>query len=250
MSRPPARRVFRVVLCASLAAWGLSPRAAFAAARSSLFRGVVLADSPIGVRVVSVEDASQAFFGDLRAEDVIVSVNDEEVHSIDEFAALSGRLKGQAIRARLVIFRRGSPLTLQLHLFSDPLLRVWGIEFIPEDLRFAQPEVGLAYWTRLGRGFTDAGKPSDALHAYLNGLHNVPTDLPAAMQAADLLCQVSRRRLADRQLAEGLTRLRQSVVMLQRLFNQPLTDEQLQTVKQLLEDALQALRQLAARQSA
>ena len=33
----------------------------------SLFRGIVVADSSSGVRIVSVEDGSQAFLADLRA---------------------------------------------------------------------------------------------------------------------------------------------------------------------------------------
>ncbi len=216
----------------------------------SLFRGIMVANSPVGVRVVSVEDASQAFLADLHAEDVIVSIEDQEVHSIDDFATLSERLRGRAVQARVVVFRRGSPLTLQLHLFSYPVLRAWGIQFVPEhDLRFAQPEIGLAYWSRLGRGFEDAGKPADALNAYLNGLHNAPQDLPTAMKAAELLSRVSQQRLADGHLPDGLARLHQTIAMLQRLFDQSLTDEQLRTVKRLLEDALHALRTAAARQT-
>ena len=41
----------------------------------SLFRGVVVADSQVGIRVVRVEDASQAHLADLRPEDIIVRVN-------------------------------------------------------------------------------------------------------------------------------------------------------------------------------
>jgi len=60
---------------------------------------VVVADSGLGVRVVSVEEGSQPHQADLRAEDVIVQVDGREVHSIDEFAILSRAMKGRATRA-------------------------------------------------------------------------------------------------------------------------------------------------------
>src|SRR3989338_7427417 len=79
----------------------------------SLFRGVVVADSPLGVRVVSVEEQSQASLADLRPEDVIVQINQTAVHSIDEFAALSSALRGRAMQAAVVALRRGQPRQLR-----------------------------------------------------------------------------------------------------------------------------------------
>jgi hypothetical protein len=224
----------------------LSSRPADAASLPSLFRGVVVADSPLGVRVISVEEDSQAFLADLRPEDLIVSINEQELKSIDEFATVSERLRGQAVEVRLVIFRRGEPRRLRVHVFSYPVLQAWGVEFVPaHDVRFAQPSVGLAYWTRLGRGFEEARRPLDALDAYLNGLHNVPEDVPTAVKAAELLSRLSQQRLADKALLDGLASLQQSVVMLERLFNHPLSDEQLLTVKRSLEATMASLQALA-----
>ena len=87
-----------------------------AAQLPSLFRGVVVADSPLGVRVVSVEEGSQASLADLRPEDIIVRVEAREVHSIDEFAALSATLKGHAASATVLVFRNGAPRELTLRL--------------------------------------------------------------------------------------------------------------------------------------
>ena len=218
----------------------------WAGERPSLFRGVVVADSPLGVRVVSVEDASQASLADLRPDDLILRVRGQEVRSIDEFAALSSGLKGRATEASLLIFRHGAPQELRLHLYSYPLLREWGLEFVPDDdIRFAQPEVGLAYWLRLGRGFEEAGKPEEALQAYLNGLHQVPTDAGAALKASALLFRLCQRRVRQRALTEGIASLREAVVVMERLFDYPLTHEQLQVVRRDLQETLGALREAA-----
>ena len=214
----------------------------------SLFRGVVVADSPLGVRVVSVEEASQAALADLRPDDIIVRIDAGEVHSIDDFAKHSAALRGRALEATVLVFRNGAPRELRLHLYSYPILNAWGLQFVPElDVRFAQPQIGLHYWTRLGRGFEEAGKPSEALNAYLNALHNAPTDVPAALKASGLFSQVSRQRLADGKLANGIALLRQALAMLEKLFNYPLTDEQLQTVRSQLQETLRALRDVASK---
>ncbi len=212
----------------------------------SLFRGVVVADSPLGVRVVSVEERSQAALADLRPEDIIVRIDEQEIHSIDEFAALSGRLRGTATSVAVVIFRNGAPRELRLHAYSYPVLQAWGITFVPEhDIRFAEPSTGLAYWIRLGLGFENAGKPSEALNAYLNGLHNVPDDLPAALRASGLFSRVSDQRLAEGKTSEGIAALRQSVTMTQKLFDYPLTDEQLNAIRLQLRSTLDSLKRLA-----
>ncbi|MBI3322024.1 MAG: PDZ domain-containing protein [Candidatus Omnitrophica bacterium] len=218
---------------------------AFAAQLPSLFRGVVVADSPLGVRVVSVEESSQASLADLRPEDLIVRVRDTEVHSIDEFATLSNAMNGHAISATVLVFRNGMPRELTLHLYSYPILQAWGIRFLPDhDIRFADPQIGLAYWARLGRGFEEAGNVPDALDAYLNGLHNVPRDPATAMNVSTLLSQMSQQRLRSGALAEGLERLHESLLMLEQLFDSPLSDDQLKEVRRQLHDALHALRRL------
>ena len=214
-----------------------------AAQKPSLFRGVVVADSPVGVRVVSVEETSQAYLTDLRPDDIIVQVQGQDVRSIDDFAARSQALKGQAVSAAVLVFRNGLPRELRVHLYSVPVLRAWGIEFIPDhDVRFAEAAVGADYWRRLGRGFEEAKKPREALDAYLNALHNVPTDASVALKATGLLAQESRRLLAEQHLPEGLASLQQAVTMMEKLFDAPLTDDQLQLIKRQLEDILASLR--------
>ncbi len=221
-----------------------APRAPLSAAQvPSLFRGVVVADSPLGVRVVSVEESSQAFLADLRPEDLIVRIQGQDVHSIDEFAVLSNDMRARAVAATVVVFRNGTPHELKLHAYSYPILREWGVEFVPDhDLRFAQPQIGLDYWTRLGRGFEEAGKLPEALNAYLNGLHNVPRDAATALKVAELFSRVSHQRLAEGALAEGIVSLRQAVLVTEKLFDYPLTDEQLQTIRRQLQETVSAIR--------
>ncbi len=221
------------------------PRISWAVQQPSLFRGVVVVDSPLGVRVVSVEESSQAFQADLRPEDVIVRVHGQELHSIDEFATLSMALGGRVMATTVLIFRNGTPRELPLHLYSYPILRQWGVEFVPNDeLHFVEAKAGLDYWTRLGRGFEQAHKPSDALEAYLNGLHHVPTDIPTALNVSELLLEVSQQQLHSHDLAVGLSSLRQAVLILQKLFESSLTEEQLQRVKNQLKSTLQALQKV------
>ena len=224
-------------------AWLLAPVSGFAGQWPSLFRGVVVADSPVGVRVVSVEESSQAFHADLRAEDLIISIDGHEVRSIDEFAATSLALKGRAALTTVLVFRHGVPREIQVHLYSYPILQRWGVEFIPEhDLHFAEPQVGLEYWARLGRGFEEARNPAEALKAYLNGLHNVPTDDATALNVAELFSRLGQQQVQAGQLREGMTSLRDALLMMEQLFHGPLTDAQLETIKRQLEDTLHALR--------
>lgn len=227
----------------------LSPVSMSAAQWPSLFRGVVVADSPLGVRVVSVEEASQASLADLRPEDLIVSIDGQEIHSIDEFATLSTAMKGRVTAAKVLVFRNGSPRELALSLYSYPILHTWGIEVVPDhDLRFANPQIGLDYWFRLGRGFEEAHKPAEALNAYLNALHNVPTDVATACHVSDLFTRVSHEQLDRGDLAGGVTSLHQGLVVMQKLFDYPLTKEQLQLIKDRLTDTLRVLRHTTATQ--
>jgi len=227
----------------SLVACCLLLPSVFAANWPSLFRGVIVADSSVGVRVVSVEETSQAFQADLRPEDVIVSVDGRQVDSIDEFATVSTALKGRAVLATVLVFRRGAPREIRVHLYSYPVLWQWGLEFIPEhDVRFAEPRIGLEYWTRMGRGFEEARNPAEALNAYLNGLHNVPDDSAAALRVAELFASQGQEHLRARRLAEGLASLRQAVVVFEKLFDDPMTDEELQRIKRQLEHTLDAIR--------
>ena len=231
------------VILLSLVACCLLLPSVFAGSWPSLFRGVIVADSAVGVRVVSVEDTSQAFQADLRPEDIIISVNGQEVHSIDDFATLSTALKAHTALATVLVFRRGEPHELRVHLYSYPLLRTWGLEFIPEhDVRFAEPTIGLEYWTRMGRGFEEARKPADALNAYLNGLHLVPADAATALKAAELFSSLGQEHLRQREWAKGMAALQQAVGVFEKLFDYPMTDDELQRIKHQLEATLQALR--------
>ena len=208
----------------------------------SLFRSVVVADSPLGVRVVSVEDGSQASLADLRPEDVIVQINDTVLHSIDEFATLSAALRGRAMQARVLAVRRGQSRQLSVHLYSYPVLRTWGLTFAPEyDFRFADPKVGVAYWTRMGRGFETARQSEAALNAYLNALHNEPTNVEAAVKAAQLLWEVARQHLEAKRLPQGVAALQQGAAFLERLFEYPLDAPTLQLLKHQLNETVQLL---------
>src|SRR3989338_1779375 len=100
--------VLALLLTLSPVTCHLSPWIACANQLPSLFRGVVVADSSLGVRVVSVEEASQAALSDLRPEDLIVRVDDTDVHTIDEFSTVSTAMKGRAISAAIVVVRAGA----------------------------------------------------------------------------------------------------------------------------------------------
>ncbi len=208
----------------------------------SLFRGVVVADSPLGVRVVSVEEQSQASLADLRPEDLLVQINGTAIRSIDEFATLSSALRGRAMQAAVVALRRGAPRQLSLHLYSYPVLRAWGLTFVPEhDIRFADPTVGVAYWMRMGRGFETAHKPEEALNAYLNALHNEPAYLDAAVKVAQLLWDVARQHLQAKRLQQGVAALQQGAKFLERLFDYPLDAQTLQSLKHQLDETVQLI---------
>ena len=222
---------------------GWSPATAFANQLPSLFRGVVVADSPVGVRVVSVEESSQAYWADLRPEDVMIRIHGEPVQSIDDFATISLALKGRRVITRVVVFRSGKPREILLHLYSYPLLNAWGIKFVPDDeLRFAKPHIAIEYWARLGRGFEEADRPAGALEAYLNALHSVPTETRVAVKVAELLLEVTQRHLQGGAVAEGVASLAQATGVMEKLFDEPLSDEQLGRLKHRLETTLTALR--------
>ncbi|MBI4341121.1 MAG: PDZ domain-containing protein [Candidatus Omnitrophica bacterium] len=221
----------------------------FAAELPSLFRGVVVTDSPLGVRVVSVEEATQAALADLRPEDLIVRIQEDDVRTIEEFAAVSTVMKGKTKAATLVIFRNGAPRTLTLHLYSYPLLREWGVQFLPNyDFRFAEPEVGRDYWFRLGRGFEQAGKPAEALDAYLNALHNLPVDAEMGLKAALLFARQGQSQMRSRQLVPALASLRDGITMMEHLFDYPLTEVQLRLIKTQLQETLHAIKEATHKQ--
>ena len=219
----------------------LSP--AFAAQLPSLLRGVVVADGPFGIRVVSVEERSQAALLDLRAEDVIIEINELPVRTIDEFAVVSQALKGRVSQAPVIVLRNGQPRELTLHLYSVPILQRWGLSFVYEhDIRFAEPAAGMAYWSRLGRGFEVAGNDEQALNAHLNALHNTPDDLQTAMAADQLLWKIARARLEAGQRADAIGTIQQATALLERLFEQPLEDGDLRRVRQELALTVASLR--------
>ena len=234
----------RVVLfVTTLVACHLSLVAVFAGQLPSVFRGVIVADSPEGVRVISVEEHSQADFADLRPEDIILQVNETPVGTIEEFSRASLDLKGLAFKASVVILRNGEPRDVIFHLYSYPVLRHWDLTFIPEhDVRFADPEVGAQYWMRLGRGFLSARKPEPALNAYLNALHNDPRQLDAALQVAGLLLTLTQTRLQEQRLPEALAAFKQGAVVLEHLFEHPLASDQLAAIKTQLQQTLLVLK--------
>lgn len=216
---------------------------AFAGELPSVFRGVVIADSPAGVRVVEVDPSSQAAQADLRAEDIIARVQGRDVRTIDEFAVLSHQLKGRVSSVTVICFRNGAPQELRLHLYSYPVLTRWGVTFVPDDeLRFADPRIGLEYWRRLGRGFVEAGKRPEAIRAYLNALHHVPDDAQTAVTVTALFAQVSQQAMRAGRWPEAIAAMGQSLGLMEQLFDAPLTPEQLAVVKQELEATLLVLR--------
>ena len=243
--------LFRRIACLGvLVAFILAPRPlplalCFALELPSLFRGVVIADHSFGVRVVSVDEDAQAYQADLRPEDIIIRIDSEEIDSIDRFALISNSLKGKALRARLLIFRNGVPKEIEVHLYSYPVRETWGLDFVPDyDLRFAQSYIAETYWLRMGRGYLEAGNEAQALSSYLNVLHNEPQNITAAVKVAELFSRIGHRRLKERAYAAGITALRQSLAVLQKLFDYPLTEAQMLSIKEQLQETLKTLREL------
>ena len=209
----------------------------------SLFRGVIIANSPVGVRVVSVEERSQAYVLDLRPEDVVVQINGEAVKTIDDFAVLSQRLKDRSTKAAVLILRNGEPQELLVHLYSVPVLRQWGLSFVPEhDMRFVDPTASAAYWTRLARRERDAKDLERALNAVLNALHHDAANLELAIQASDLLWAIARQRIAAQRFPQAFTSIQHATTLLQHLFHHPLTEAQLEAVRAQLQETLAVLR--------
>lgn len=238
------RRAVSIALLVMMATMAGSRLTLSAAPLPSLFRGMAVADSPVGVRIVSVEPTSQAYAADLRPEDVIVQINGAALHSIDEFAIFSESLKGRAMSATVLILRNGQPREVVLHLYSYPVQQHWGVSFMPDhDFRFIDEKAGLAYWSNLARGFETAGQTEHALNAWLNALHNAPTDVDTALRAAELLWRLAQERLARHEMQPALDLLQQGTTILQRLFDQPLTDEQLAHIKAQLEKTVAMLRE-------
>ena len=208
----------------------------------SLFRGVVVAADRFGVRVVSVEEASQAYQADLRPEDIIVQIDDVSVASIDAFATISQALKGQTRNATVLVLRNGHPLTLTVHLYSYPILRQWGLSFVPDhDIRFAQADAGVDYWLRMARGYQSAGDSAQQLNALLNALHTDASRVDVAGAAAELLLTIAQTQLTEHRFTEGLTALQHATRLLEHLFDHPLSSEQLQEIKDQLASVLRTL---------
>ena len=241
------RRIFDLrlgswVLGLLLASWVLGLGSIVAAQLPSLFRGVVAADSPDGVRVVSVEESSQAFLADLRPEDILMQVDNTPIGTIDQFSAASQALKGKARKANVVVLRNGQPVQLLVHLYSYPILRRWRLSFIPNDeFRFADPHAGLDYWGRMAGGFEGAGDEGRALDAYLNALHYGSDRRDVAVKIAELFWRIGRQQLQQHRMAEALGSLDQGTVLLEQLFEQPLEDAELQGIKSELEQTVQAI---------
>lgn len=214
----------------------------FAAQSPSLFRGIVVANSDLGARIISIEDGSQAALVDLRPEDVIVRINDNPIKTIDEFAVVSESLKGKAANATLVVMRNGEPRQVLLHLYSIPVLRQWGLWFIPEyEFRFADSKAGVAYWVRMGRGFEEAHRPADAVNAYLNALHNDPTQLDVAVEVTRLLWQIAKQHLEQHHVPDALASIQQGTTIFGKLMDQPLDETQLKLLRHELQETLDAL---------
>ena len=236
--------ILTAVFPGPLGHWATGPLpAVFASQLPSLFRGVVVADHVLGVRVISVEEFSQGQLADLRPEDIIMQVNGTPVRSIDEFAVLSQSLKGTALKATVLLLRHGQPREILLHLYSYPVLRHWDLAFVPEhDVRFADPHAGREYWMRMGRGFEIAHHVELALNAYLNALHNDPTQVDVALKVSDLLWSIAQARLDAKQLPEALTALEQGTRLMHRLFDEPLQAEALERMKVQLQHTVTLLK--------
>ncbi len=211
----------------------------------SLFRGVVASDGEAGVRIVSVDPESQAWLADLRPEDVIVRIGEADVKTIEDFSTISAALKGTTDHAEVVVFRNGAPRRINLHLYSYPVLKVWGVEFIPNfEMRFGDPSAGRDYWTRLARGFTEVGNKEEALDATLNALHNLPGDPQTALAACEGYFQLAQDRLAEQAIMPALTYLGAALSMAEKLFAYPLSEQELQRIKSQLNATLSSLRSL------
>ena len=214
----------------------------FAAQLPSLFRGVVVADGPEGVRIVTVDESSQAAQADLRPEDILVQVDNTPVGTIDQFSAVSQSLRGRVVKANVVVLRNNQPHQVLLHLYSYPILRQWRLSFVPNDeFRFADSTAGVEYWSRMGRGFEEAGDADRALDAYLNALHYDPDRRELAVKVAQMFWRIGRQRLEQHKTAAALRAIDQGTMLLQRLFEQPLGDAQLQAIKTELEQTVRTM---------
>ena len=218
---------------------------AAAAPLPSLFRGVVVADGRGGVRVVSVEERSQAFLADLRPEDLILRINEMPTSRIEQFATVSQLLKGHQAAATLLVMRSGELRDIILHLFSYPVLTRWKLAFVPDfDLRFGDPSVGREYWTKLAHEFQAAGRRDAALNALLNALHNDPESVETAWLVSEALWDVSEIQLGSNRMADALGTLRNQLTLLDRLFDEPLEEGRLRTLKLRLSDSITSLKKI------
>ena len=70
----------------------------------------------------------------------------------------------------------------------------------------------------------------------------MPADSATALKAAELFSSLGQEHLAQRRLAEGIASLRQAILVFEKLFDYPMTDDELQRIKHQLEETLHALR--------
>ncbi|HEX9785310.1 MAG TPA: hypothetical protein VGA56_21580 [Opitutaceae bacterium] len=239
----PTAQTLLLVACCVLLSGGVALHAEEPnPAWPSLFRGVVVTDTQLGVQIVRVDEASQAYQADLRPGDLLLRIHETDIRTIEEFAVVSLALKGRAEETRLLVFRNGAPRELTLHLYSYPVLRAWGVRFIPDhNIRFADIEPAVEYWMRMGRGFEEAKKPLEALDAYLNVLHISNGHLPAAVRVAGLMLHTGSRQVAMGDHPAGLARLTDAMEILSRLFNHPLHPDQLGYIRDQLAGAVEAM---------
>ena len=234
------------ILLALSCLWLLTSPAAWAAEAKlpSLFRGVVVASASPGARVVSVDEESIAYAGGLRPGDVIMTVNDAAIESIDDFAGQSQRLAGKLSEATVTVQRQEQPVQLLISLFSQRLLEAWGERFVANlDLRFREPKAGFVYWTVEAQRVMREHRTSLAIEAFATALHYQPDRLDTALLLAGQWNELAQARFAEHRSGQGVAALQHSVNLYQRLMAKGITREQLAAVKAQLQQLVTALGQ-------
>ena len=72
--------------------------------------------------------------------------------------------------------------------------------------------------------------------------------MTVAVKTAELFSRVGQASFQSGERVEGFAALRKSLLIMQKLFDYPLTDEQLRTIRDQLRGTLTALRELPAHQ--
>ena len=210
----------------------------------SLFRGVVVASASPGARVVSVDEESLAYAGGLRPGDVIMTVNDAAIESIDDFAGQSQRLAGKLSEATVTVQRQEQPVQLLISLFSQRLLEAWGERFVANlDLRFREPKAGYVYWTVEAQRAMREHRTSLAIEALATALHYQPDRLETALLLAGQWNELAQARFARQRNDQGVAALQHSVNLYQRLIAKGVTREQLVEIKAQLQRLVTALKE-------